>query len=117
MDDGRKARLHIGHIVDRDHGGATELGNLRALCSACNQGTKNIAQEPPSWTWLMAQVRRATVSDQRKVLEWLTKSSAGKATRDAAICAGAPAQLPARQGRTGRPHKHPQAGWVSPDAG
>ena len=73
MDDGRKARLHIGHIVDRDHGGATELGNLRALCSACNQGTKNIAQEPPSWTWLMAQVRRATVSDQRKVLEWLTK--------------------------------------------
>lgn len=72
-DDGRKARLHIGHIVDRDHGGKVELGNLRALCSDCNQGAKNIAQEPPSWSWLLAQVRRATESDQREVLKWLQR--------------------------------------------
>ena len=71
-DDGRKARLHIGHIKDRDHGGLTELGNLRALCSTCNQGAKNIAQEPPSWTWLKAQVRRASETDQREILRWLS---------------------------------------------
>ena len=71
MDDGRPARLHVGHIKDRSHGGKDELSNLRALCSACNQGAKNIVQEPPSWTWLKGQVRRATVDDQRAVLEWL----------------------------------------------
>ena len=35
---GRKVRLHIGHIVDRNLGGRDELSNLRALCSTCNQG-------------------------------------------------------------------------------
>ncbi|MYA87998.1 MAG: HNH endonuclease [Boseongicola sp. SB0662_bin_57] len=72
-DNGRKARLHVGHIVDRDHGGSDELSNLRALCSVCNQGAKNIVQEPPSWTWLMSQVRRASVDDQRAVMDWLKR--------------------------------------------
>ena len=75
MDDelGRKARLHVGHIVDRSHGGQDTLSNLRALCSRCNQGAKNVAQEPPSHTWLMSQIRRATAEDQRKALEWLER--------------------------------------------
>ena len=68
---GRKIRLQIGHIVDRSHGGKDDLPNLRALCSDCNEGAKNIAAEPPSWTWLLAQIRRATLSDQQKALEWL----------------------------------------------
>ena len=68
---GRTVRLHIGHIVDRDHGGSDEVTNLRALCSTCNQGARNLAQEPPSWTWLLGQLRRATVTDQRKAMEWL----------------------------------------------
>lgn len=71
MEDGRQARLHVGHIQDRDHGGSDELTNLRALCSACNQGAKNIAQEPPSWTWLLSQIRRASIGDQRAALDWL----------------------------------------------
>ena len=69
----RQVRLHLGHIVDYDHGGKSEKSNLRALCSACNQGAKNITQEPPSWTWLLSQIRRASVSDQRNVLEWLER--------------------------------------------
>lgn len=73
MDDGRAARLHIGHVVDRDHGGKDELANLRALCSACNQGAKNLAQEPPSWTWLLAQLRRATQDEQMAALKWLKR--------------------------------------------
>ena len=71
MDDGRPATLHIGHIVDRSHGGTDVLGNLRALCRACNQGAKNLVQEPPTYTWLLSQVRRAPVDDQRAILEWL----------------------------------------------
>ena len=70
-DDGRRARLHVGHIVDRDHSGTTVLTNLRALCSDCNQGAQNIAQEPPSHTMVLATVRRASEADQRKILAWL----------------------------------------------
>ena len=50
---GRKVKLHVGHIVDKSHGGLDELLNLRALCRTCNEGAKNITQEPPSWTWLL----------------------------------------------------------------
>jgi len=72
-DVGRKARLHVGHVVDRSHGGKDNLSNLRALCSDCNQGAKNLVQEPPSGTWLLAQVRRASVKDQEKLYEWLKR--------------------------------------------
>jgi hypothetical protein len=71
VDPTRKVRLHIGHIVDRSHGGASTLTNLRALCSTCNQGAKDLVQEPPSWTWLLGRVRVASVNDQRKLLDWL----------------------------------------------
>lgn len=68
---GHKARLHVGHIVDRSHGGLDIASNLRTLCSRCNEGAKNIVQEPPSHAWLMSQIRRATEADQLKALEWL----------------------------------------------
>ncbi len=73
LDPSRKVRLHVGHIVDRSHGGRDELGNLRAQCSACNEGAKNLTQEPPSWTWLLGQIRRASVTDQQAALEWLQR--------------------------------------------
>ena len=71
LNPGRKVRLHIGHILDRSHGGTETMDNLRALCSNCNQGAKNITVEPPSWTWLLAQIKRAKVDDQRRAHEWL----------------------------------------------
>ena len=77
---GRAVRLHIGHIVDRSRGGRDTLANLRALCSACNQGAKNVTREPPSHVWLMSQVRRASVSDQREILEWLGRKFGSKPT-------------------------------------
>jgi len=70
---GRKVRLHIGHIVDRSHGGKDELSNLRALCSTCNQGAKNITTEKPSTIWLLTQIRRAGIDEQKAVYEWLNK--------------------------------------------
>ena len=70
---GRRVRLHIGHIVDRSHGGKVELSNLQALCASCNQGAKNLTPEPPRWTWLLAQLRRASINDQQAALKWLTK--------------------------------------------
>ncbi|MBI1658859.1 MAG: HNH endonuclease [Thaumarchaeota archaeon] len=70
-DRGRKIRLHIGHIVDKIHGGDVDATNLRALCNQCNQGAKNQVPEPPRYVWLLSQVRRARVDDQRAILEWL----------------------------------------------
>ncbi len=70
---GRKARLHIGHIVDKSLGGRDELSNLRSLCSTCNQGAKNITGEKPTGLWLLSQVRRAGQDEQRAVYDWLLK--------------------------------------------
>ncbi len=70
---GRKVRLHIGHIVDRNLGGKVELSNLRTLCSTCNQGAKNITTEKPTTIWLLSQVRRAGRDEQTAVLLWLKK--------------------------------------------
>jgi hypothetical protein len=70
---GRKVRLHIGHIVDKNIGGKDELSNLRALCSTCNQGAKNITSVKPPAIWLLSQVRRAGQDEQRAVLDWLLK--------------------------------------------
>ena len=70
---GRKVRLHVGHIVDKIHGGKDELSNLRTLCSSCNQGAKNITTEKPSTIWLLSQIRRAALAEQMAVFEWLKK--------------------------------------------
>jgi 5-methylcytosine-specific restriction endonuclease McrA len=70
---GRKVRLHIGHIKDKSIGGKDELANLRALCSTCNQGAKNITAEKPSAIWLLSQVRRAGMADQQRVYDWLRR--------------------------------------------
>jgi len=70
---GRKVRLHIGHIEDKSLGGKDELSNLRALCSTCNQGAKNVTSEKPGTIWLLTQVRRAGQDEQKTVFEWLRK--------------------------------------------
>jgi 5-methylcytosine-specific restriction endonuclease McrA len=66
-------RLHLGHIKDKNVGGKDELSNLRALCSTCNQGAKNITVEKPTTVWLLSQVRRAGQEEQMAVLRWLRK--------------------------------------------
>ena len=71
-DPSRKTRLHIGHTVDKSVGGLDILENLRALCSNCNEGARNLTLDRPSLLKLLVQVRRATKGDQLKVLAWLT---------------------------------------------
>lgn len=70
-DNGRKTRLHIGHIIDKSMGGDDSPGNLRAICSVCNEGASNLTLNRPDAIKLIAQVRRAPGKDQRDVLDWL----------------------------------------------
>lgn len=67
----QRTRLHIGHIVDLSHGGTDEPGNLRALCSVCNEGAQNLTLPRPTASHLLAQLRRASGVEQLAVLRWL----------------------------------------------
>lgn len=72
-DPGRKTRLQIGHIVDKSMGGSDEPSNLRAVCSVCNEGARNLTLDRPSLQKLLIQIRRATGADQVEVLRWLIR--------------------------------------------
>jgi len=70
---GRTVRLTMGHIVDKSKGGDDQAGNLRAVCTNCNEGLQNTALPKPDQVWLLSQVRRATIEAQKAVLDWLQK--------------------------------------------
>ncbi|MBS0193714.1 MAG: HNH endonuclease [Proteobacteria bacterium] len=70
-DQGRKVRLQIGHIIDKSMGGTDDATNLRAICSVCNEGAKNLTLPRPDWLKLGAQIRRAPGDVQVQALDWL----------------------------------------------
>jgi hypothetical protein len=70
---GRTVRLTMGHILDKSKGGDDLPTNLRAICTNCNEGLQNTALPKPDRIHLLAQIRRATISDQQAVLEWLLR--------------------------------------------
>ncbi len=47
-----------GHIVDFSKGGKSEIGNLRAECTNCNEGLQNTLLPKPSRIELFKQIRR-----------------------------------------------------------
>lgn len=73
---GLKVRLALGHIIDKSKGGLDTPGNLRAVCTNCNEGLQNTSPPKPDRIELMKQVRRATVDDQLHLLEWLEQKYA-----------------------------------------
>ncbi len=81
FDPSRKTRLHIGHIVDKSMGGSDEPSNLRAVCSVCNEGARNLTLDRPSPRKLIIQVRRATGVDQLEVLKWLINKYPAQAAK------------------------------------
>lgn len=59
--------------MDKSKGGDDSPGNLRAVCTNCNEGLQNSGLPKPDRIHLLAQIRRATIDDQRAVLDWLLK--------------------------------------------
>jgi len=80
-DPARKTRLHIGHIIDKSMGGGDDATNLRAMCSVCNEGARNLTLDRPSLQKLLIQVRRATGTDQVEVLRWLVRKFPTQASK------------------------------------
>ena len=70
-DSKRTVRLTMGHIKDKSLGGGDTPGNLRAVCSNCNEGLAATSPPKPDRLQVLRQVRRATTEDQLHVLEWL----------------------------------------------
>lgn len=68
---GRKTRLHLGHVIDKTMGGTDDPSNLRAVCSVCNEGASNITPDRPSVLKLKAQLRKARGDDQLELLKFL----------------------------------------------
>ena len=71
MDANVRTRLHLGHMIDLNHGGSNEVNNLRALCSSCNEGASDLTLARPSLTHLLSQVRRSTIDEQLELRKWL----------------------------------------------
>ena len=69
----RTIRLTMGHIRDKEKCGDDTANNLRAICSNCNEGLQNTSPPKPDRIHLLSQIRRATISDQEAVLDWLLK--------------------------------------------
>ncbi len=67
----RTVRLTMGHILDKSKGGDDSPQNLRTVCSNCNEGLQNTALPKPDRIHLLGQIRKATISDQEAVLDWL----------------------------------------------
>ena len=67
----RQVMLHVVHIKDKALGGKNELSNLRALCSTCKQGAKYVTTEKPTVIWLLSQIRRAGLDEQKAVYDRL----------------------------------------------
>jgi len=78
-DMGRKTRLQVGNIVDKSMGGSDDYSNLRAVCSVCNEGASNLTLARPQAIKLLAQIRRAPISDQLDVLNWIVTKFPGQA--------------------------------------
>jgi hypothetical protein len=78
----RTIRLTLGHIIDKSKGGEDIPSNLRAVCSNCNEGLQNAAPMKPDRLQLLSQFRRATIEDQKAVLEWILRKFKLRAVAD-----------------------------------
>ncbi len=69
----RPTQIQIGRILAKSLGGSDDAGNLRAICSVCEEGLRNLVLDRPSLETLLIQLRRATGADQIGVLRWLVR--------------------------------------------
>lgn len=70
---GRTARFAVSFALNNGLGIPGKFQNTRTLCSTCNQGAKNITGEKPTSIWLLSQIRRAGLDEQKAAFDWLAR--------------------------------------------
>jgi hypothetical protein len=78
---GRPIKLSIEIIATDTFDKTLEPYHLRAICNECKEGIEglqNAALPKADLIGLLSQVRRATMDDQRAVLEWLQQKFAAR---------------------------------------
>ena len=91
--DGRLVSLHVTTIIALTRGGKFEAGNLRTVCSTCVGGIEAIDARLRRTGWthgvsrptrirLLTQFRRATIDDQKAVLDWILRKYKLRAVAD-----------------------------------
>ena len=71
---GRPVRLQVAHRIDKSLGGTDDPSNLVAQCTTCNEGSKNITLEKPTFIWLISQIRRAPIGVQQQIFAKLKEN-------------------------------------------
>lgn len=74
---GRRVRMTLDHIQAKSRGGTDDPHNLRALCNVCNEGRGNTLIQRPELVSLLTEVRKASLSVQRVIFDWLIKKFGG----------------------------------------
>jgi 5-methylcytosine-specific restriction endonuclease McrA len=67
----KETRIQVRRILAKSLGGRNNPGNLRAICSVCIRGPRNLLSTRPSLRALLIQTRRATGGDKLELLRWL----------------------------------------------
>jgi hypothetical protein len=90
--DRRKVSLFVRLIKPMANEGSVDPNDMRTICSTCADGLKyllfdsqrlsNATRINPDRLQLLAQVRRATLTDQREVLDWLLQKFKLKSVAD-----------------------------------
>ena len=70
---GQRAYLRVGYLDAKRADRREVLSNLQAVCSICSEGRSEITPIRPSAIWLLSQVRRSGIIEQKAVLAWLRK--------------------------------------------
>jgi hypothetical protein len=76
---GSKGVLTVGHIVANDHGGSSDMNNLRAECKRCNEPVRQEIRSPETLQQVLPDVRGMKREEKQRLLSWLR---AGQRTRD-----------------------------------
>jgi hypothetical protein len=70
---GRLARFNAESVPNNGLGFRRQFPDVRILCTTCKQGAKHVATERPSEIWLLSQIRRAGIKEQKAIYSWLEK--------------------------------------------
>jgi hypothetical protein len=74
---GRMAEFYADWVPNNGLSFRREFPEVRVLCSTCRKAAKSITLEKPTAIWLLSQVRRAGLHEQRVTFEWLSTKFGG----------------------------------------